>query len=760
MSRNRLRFRCIEFVAAGLLAIALAACGGGGGGGSATAEGPDSAVSGAAALAASSGLTVTVTSASVNSPPVVNFTVTNQSGVGMTGLTSADLRFNIAKLIPGVNGGPAIWQNYINRVVNGAVQGAQERSSTTFGTLVNHADGSYTYTFATDITDPAKNPCPAPCTDADGKALDISFQPGLTHRLTIQQSNSTYPKAAGVYDFVPSGGGLGTSREIVATAKCNECHEQVTAHGTRVDTKMCVTCHNPGSWVAEAGKPNVTVDFKVMIHKLHRGANLPSVVAGTPYKIGNADFSRAVFPQDVRNCAKCHDGTPGATNVTAQGDNWKNKPSMEACGSCHDNVYFGTKPDLAKPYQTVAHSGGVVTDNSTCSLCHGAGRYTDSKDIVVAHNFPARLATAATKFKYNIISVTPTTPGGKPVITFSVTDPTNGDAPYDIKTAPAFTAGAASTLTVKVAWNTTDFNNNGSGQPFGQPISINALTAAVAGGTSGTYTVTSTVAIPAAQTGTLRVIMEGHPAGDVTTAGAFTDRLAVKSVFKDYAMTGTATARRSVVDIAKCDTCHNVLSLHGNNRTDEPQVCVICHNADATDASRRPTTAGMLTGGVDGKLEESIDFKRMIHAIHAGQAGKGGFRTKGITIYGFGGSVNDFSNVVFPGVLSNCTTCHNATSYQLAGIWATPTASGIRGSTVSTGASTTDPADNLRITPTAAVCSSCHDSDVAKTHMQDAFNAANFSATQAAINAGTAEACTFCHGAGRALDVKTVHRVK
>ena len=582
-----------------------------------------------------------------------------------------------------------------------------------------NGNGSYTYTFATDIKSAAT--CPAPCTDADGKALDISYQPGLTHRVTIQQGNSAYPKSAGVYDFVPTGS-FGSKRDIVATAKCNECHNQLTAHGTRVDTKLCVTCHNPGSWVA--GTPNTPVDFKVMIHKIHNGASLPSVVAGTPYVVNGTDFSKAVFPQDVRNCTKCHDGTPGAANATAQGDNWKMQPNMAACGSCHDDVYFGAKPDPAKPYQTIAHPGGIMTDNSTCALCHAAGKFTDAKDIVVAHNFPARLKAAAAKFKYNIISVTPTTAGAKPVITFSVTDPTNADAPYDIKTAAAFTAGANSTLTVKLGWSTSDFGNDSSGQAFGQPVSINLLgnAAVVAGATAGTYTVTSTVAVPATQTGTLRALMDGHPAGDVTTAGTFTDRLPVKSVFKDFAITGTVAARRLVVDIAKCDVCHGVLSLHGNNRTDEPGVCVVCHNPNATDASRRPATAGVLTGGTDGKLEESIDFKTMIHGIHAGQTGKGGFRTKGITIYGFGGSVNDFSGVVFPGKLNDCSTCHAGTSYQLTGVWAAPTANGILGSTISTGASTTDPSDNLRITPIAAVCSSCHDSAVAKTHMQDAFN--------------------------------------
>ncbi len=749
-----------------LVSLALAGCGGGSGGGSAAAgapAAPTEVARGVAELAASTALTTNITGGSVNSPPVVDFTVTNQAGAGMNGLAAADLRFNIAKLVPGSNGGPSSWQNYINRAVGGAVQGAQERSAAgfAFGTLVNNGNGSYTYTFATDIKSAA---CPAPCTDAEGKALDISYQPGLTHRVTIQQGNSAYPRSAGVYDFVPSGSGTGTRRDIVSDAKCNTCHNQLTAHGTRVDTRLCVTCHNPGSWVA--GTPNTPVDFKVMVHRIHYnngGTALPSVVAGTPYKIGSVDFSSVVFPQDVRNCTKCHDATPGATNTSAQGDNWKNQPSMEACGSCHDNVYFGAKADPAKPYQTKAHSGGVMSDNSACALCHAAGKFTDSKDIVVAHNFPARFKAATAKFKYNILSATPTTAGSKPVITFSVTDPTNADAPYDIKTAAAFTAaGGASSLTVKLGWSTSDFGNDSSGQAFGQPVSINLLgnAAVVAGTAPGTYTVTSTVAVPATQTGTLRVMMDGHPAGDVTTAGTFTDRLPVTSVFKDFAITGSVAARRLVVDIAKCKVCHDVLSLHGNNRTDEPGVCAVCHNPNATDASRRPATAGVLTGGADGKLEESIDFKTMIHAIHAGQTDKGGFRTKGITVYGFGGSVNDYSKVVFPGKLNDCSTCHAGTSYQLTGTWGAPTANGILGSSISTGASTTDPADNLRITPIAAVCSSCHDSALAKLHMQDTFNAANFSATQAAINAAGPENCSFCHGPGRVYDVQVVHGVK
>ena len=77
------------------------------------------------------------------------------------------------------------------------------------------------------------------------------------------------------------------------------------------------------------------------------------------------------------------------------------------------------------------------------------------------------------------------------------------------------------------------------------------MNAVVPGGAPGTYTVTSPIVIPLAQTGTLRVMMDGHPAGDVTTAGTFSDRLAVKSVFRDFAISGTVSPRRTVVDIAK-----------------------------------------------------------------------------------------------------------------------------------------------------------------------------------------------------------------
>ena len=766
---GRVWSRWIKVVAASLLALAAAGCGSGGDGGG-TQTPPPAPVTGR-------DLNINISSATSTGRPVVHFSVTDRNGAGVSSITAADLRFNIAKLVPGTNGEPANWQNYINRTVGGAVEGGQERSEVgfAFGTLENLGRGSYTYTFATDITGTATNPCPGPCTDADGKPLNIGYQPGLTHRVTIEQGNSAKPMAAGVFDFVPAGGGAG-ARDVVLSGTCNQCHTELTAHGTRIDTRLCVTCHNPGSWVA--GSPNITLDFRVMVHRIHFNIynslnpsdplapnymppTLPSVTAGFPYVIGARDFSQPTFTQDVRNCTRCHDGA-----ISAQGDNWRTQPSIAACTSCHDDFYFTQQPDPAKPYQTEPHPAGPVADNSTCALCHGPGKVAD---VAVMHNFPARFRAASGKFKFNIISAAPTTVGGSPVVTFSVTDPSNGDAPYDIKAHPAFTTAGLSSLALKLGWTAAgiaDIGNDASGENFAQPVSVDLLNdiTVVPGATPGTYTVDSPVLIPAGQR-TLRVTIEGHPAGDVSSTGpttdditlppgTFADRLSAKSVFKDFAITGAAVPRRSVVDIAKCNACHDLLSVHGNNRSDEPQACAVCHNPNATDMAQR-------IGGpfVDGKAEEAIDFKTMIHGLHAGQESNGGFREKGLVVYGFGGSANDFSTVVYPGKLGNCAACHTDTSYQLSGIWESPTASGILGSTVSTAASPSDPADNLRITPTAAVCSSCHDKQGPRTHMTG-LGGAQFSVTQAVINGGPAELCYFCHGPNGPADVKAVHGVK
>jgi OmcA/MtrC family decaheme c-type cytochrome len=716
-------------------------------------------------------LTIDITGVTISSPPVVEFTAVEENGIPVTGLkagSGGNLRFTIAKLTPGMNGSPSAWQSYVN---NSSSQATYDRD----GTLEDLGNGQFRYTFETDITDPAETG-------------GISYESTLTHRVAIQLDG--FPAHNPTYDFIPAGGAVTFMREIVKTETCNTCHNKLAMHGGgRIKMQYCVTCHNPGTIDPDSGN---TVDFKVMIHKIHRGEDLPSVISGDAYQIigygGSVhDYSTVVFPQDIRNCTKCHDGSDPET---PQGDAWQ-VPSIMACGSCHDDVDFSDGTN---------HDGGVQTD-ATCMTCHdGVFAMTTAE----AHEIPEQIAREA--FQFNIEDVSG---GATPTIQISITDPTfvpPGPGPgtpprYDI-TDDEFT-GPGARLALVIGWGITDdpiidFNNTGgttnNGFPIfkdtaAQPISIDPVaycgaappdaewTCTPDSPENGIYTLTKASPLPASATGTGRVGFEGHVAADFDGDSTFDDEVAVKSVVHDFVITGTLTPRREVVDIAKCDNCHEFLSLHGGNRNDEPALCVICHNPNATDIGRRPlSTDTPVLPTTDGKVEEAIDFKTLIHGIHAGAQTNydgteaHGFREEGLVIWGFpgapcdafGGALgsceHDFSHVRFPGILQDCEACHLSGTYELDGVWEYPTSNGILSTTIST-LDVTDPADDLNISPTAAVCSSCHDSLLARSHMIVP-GSALVGETQANIDiaAGiTPETCALCHGPGQSYDVEVVH---
>jgi len=837
-------YRVVLSAALGLSALVLAGCSGDDGAPGA----PGQPGAGIASVSDAKELNFVITGVAINSAPVVSFSVTNQDGTPVTGFAETDLRFNIAKLRTGT---PTKWQNYILRTrgTTGNIEGSQERKSTGYqwGTLIDNKNGTFTYTFATDITLGVTCPAGATCTEADGTtALNLSYEPSLVHRVGIQQGNSALPRANATYDFIPAGGAITDNRDIVTKDSCNECHNELRVHGSRVETKLCVTCHNPGSWVA--GTPNTTVDFKVMVHKIHRGSDLPTVAGcskvpnppdvlsgcvlpgGGTYKIGNADFSTVVFPfsavnlGDTRSCTKCHDGTVGAKHQTAQGDNWKNVPTIAACGACHDNVKFNVLGSGTGGADDNGHPGGVVDSNTDCLTCHKTGLVGRAVDEL--HNLPNLIKAEGAKYQFNILEICGVAvganpgpvcaPGVTPTVKFSVTNPTVTPATtYNIKTDPAFACvagpggGVPASLSMLIGWNNVDENNVNSGSNPGQPYNVGVLdsyssgtqlctaNANVADSGSGTFTVTFTgKPIPATGvSGSGRAALYGR----VTLPGS-TERVRIRAAYRDFRITDgpLAVARRQVVDINKCINCHDQVSLHGESRTNEPGLCVICHNPSATDINRRPranlaaavspgpcvaepgalanaVNCDPLAGGsIDSKKEEAIDFKRMIHGIHAGAktdlsgGAAHGFRNKGLVVYGFysgAGPANpvDFSHVRFPGFVRDCLTCHLAGTYELTGRWELPTINGVLGSSINTAPLTTDSfalqSDDLNITPTAAVCSACHDGPVAQSHMQ--LNGALFAATQATIDSGAIlEACAICHAPGRVADVKVMHGVK
>jgi OmcA/MtrC family decaheme c-type cytochrome len=677
--------------------------------------------------------------------PTVSITLTSDSGEGLTGLPAGNIRFVIAQLTPGTNGGSSEWQSYVTRD-DGGIPNVQATTETaTAGTYLDNDDGTYEYTFANALTAYPAGPV---------------FDESKTHRVGVEirtSSNGFFPENIPAnnapLDFLPTGGAPIFTRLIVDSDTCNACHDNLEMHGeARFDVEYCVQCHNPSSVDGNTGN---SVDMKRLIHNIHSGrADYQIVGFGDRLH----DWTGLVWPQDLRNCQNCHEEDDPNT---PQASNWRLVPNRAACGTCHydDGDALNLVHDFA--IEDGIHPAGLVfADDTQCVDCHGPDGVVANPEgrlvqIPVAHEILEK--TAGEAFAYNILDVSGTGPGGTPVVRFSVSDPTNGNALYDIHSDAPFTtcAGGASRLSVNVAWSTTDFTNAGSGSNPGLPITMNPLNAC--GGSSvanpdGTFTVTAGTQIPLNAIGSASVAIEGHPAVDVDNDGE-AERIAVTNAV-DYASItdGTIVPRRTVVDIRKCDDCHNQLSLHGNNRTDKPEVCVTCHNPNMTDVNQRapvetpnvPPTDCLNVLGAD---DTPIDFKHMIHAMHAS-----GTIDKPFDVCGFRNSVHSF-DFVYPGRLNNCEGCHLADTYYPVD------AANVLGTTFDVN-DPASPTDDRVVSPNAAVCSACHIEPLDILHMEQ--NGGDFDATKAtdsALISSKIESCAVCHGPGRTADVKAAHGI-
>ncbi len=648
-----------------------------------------------------------ITGVTIASPPVVDFTLTDGNGNAVKNLPASSVGFYIAKLIPGTDGNASSWQSYVN-VVDQPVSGSPGTGTTikaavengAVGTLVDNGDGSYRYTFSFDInsvTDP----------------IPVGYQPALTHRFTLEVRGFA-PVINPIYDFRPSDGaqsGIFT-REIVKTASCNVCHESLVKHGgRRRDTRFCVACHTPGSSDASYGN---TFDAKIFYHKLHRGAYLPSVQppnnSGEEYCFehdGQQCFDDVHFPQDIRNCSNCHNENDPETPDAA---NWYKVPTAEACGSCHDNVNFETGEN---------HVGGP-RDNSTCTSCH-APDTTSSLGAYQKHRILTQ--EGADQYSFNILNIDFAGAGNAPVVTFSVTDPTNNNTPYDLANDADLIAGG---LIFYVAWDTTDYTNPGNSNSRAESSSVydsNGMLRASNNGNS-TYTLTLTEStLPADATGSGIVTF----AGKVTTA---VGDLPVTSTHQFFGITddpANPVPRRLKVDLARCDGCHQRLGFHGN-RNQNLHACAMCHNSAAA------------RGGTPSR--GPMDFKHFIHRKHA---------------------VDD---IRYPQRVSNCIACHTDDGFYPVAI-----DSGVLSTSINRGAVDTDPTDNNRISPNSATCSVCHSSASAQLHMEQ--NGGNFDLCQESdgtmrarvdatcpgsmTGAIVQEGCTTCHAKGRIADVAVSH---
>jgi OmcA/MtrC family decaheme c-type cytochrome len=431
-----------------------------------------------------------------------------------------------------------------------------------------------------------------------------------------------------------------------------------------------------------------------------------------------ADYSHVEFPanpSDPRNCQFCHEQNTGAKQAMAY-----LTPNRAACGACHDNVNFATGENHADLPQ--------VTDNQ-CANCHTPqGELPFDVSIMGAHINPTQFS-GLPGLVIDILKVTDGTAGKKPAITFTLKD--KGGNPV----AANSLVGGANALRAVLAGPTTDYGYTSFGSDVTTPGYVSETASGAPCGTDGTCVYQFTHAIPADAKGTFSIGMEGRRGFTInadTKASVDTEYGAVNKVI-DFSVDGSPIVhRRKVVDIAKCDTCHATLTVHGENRN-QIEMCVLCHNPSETDSSRRP---GATNPDDKNAPPQAVNFALMIHKIHTGEelAGMG----RPYVVVGFGGSHNDFSEVVFPafspsggvGNVQACDLCHVNGSEQNLPI-------GLH--------DVKDPQGLLNPAPaTTSACTACHADKPALSHA--VANTTQFG-----------ESCTACHGPDAEFSPDKVH---
>ncbi len=558
------------------------------------------------------GLAMKVTGAeiTVDGTIRVRFTITDTKGLPLDRLgvvTPGEVRLSfIAATIPK---GETQYRAYTTRAVTSPITNntATQASTDSGGTYETLGEGAYQYTFATK----------APA-DYDRTATH-SIGMTATRDLTEFDLGSQY--ANDVFTFVPDGSKVQTVRDIVRVETCNaHCHDPLAMHGgSRRDTRLCILCHTPQSSDPDTGN---TIDFPVLIHKIHMGANLPSVKAGKPFQIiGNRqrvfDFSEVEFPADPRNCQMCHDAQSGA----AQADAYL-KPNRSACGACHDDVNFATGAN---------HFDIPEVSDSQCGRCHiPEGEMEYDASILGAHRME-RFSRDLPGTVFEIAGIENGAAGKRPTVAFTVKDKAGNLIPLSEMTS----------LGLVLAGPTSDY------ALFFREDGRRAKEA------GGQYFYTFQNAIPADSKGSFSVSIEGYRTVKLlaNTLAERTVRDAGDNKVKYFSIDGSPVEqRRQVVAIEKCNACHYSLSMHGNNRN-RVEHCVQCHNANQTDEARRPAYQMPAV---------TINFRHLIHRIHTGEDAETEY-----TVFGFGGRPFDTTKIIFPGDRRNCNKCHVNDSQQL-----------------------------------------------------------------------------------------------
>lgn len=731
-----LLFTRLSFVAAVMALIALSGCNGDGDGDDdlpamPTATAPPTATPPVAPTLTpggpqpGAGLSSSVLEATVDDMGQVAtvFTLTDDSGVPIRPVLSstsdpaeARVRFTIAHLEEYSGGGELdeTFTRYVNEI--NPTRPTFDRD----GTLesVDPAGGVYRYVFNTRLPEGFDRSQ----TLSIGLQIDRSFE-GL--QLGVNP----------VFDFVPAGG-VPQVRAASATELCNQCHDPLIEHGNRRELRLCLLCHTEAA-VDELGR---SIDMRVMVHKIHRGRDLPSIVQGPPgttyavfssfarmdvvfaQKEEDGDITGVGFPRPIRDCLVCHADGPTAENHLTE-------PSSDACASCHDDVNPSLVPTEAGPPGT-GHFQNQGFADGDCGFCHVPIGVEFDISVAGAHVIPER-STQLEGLNVEILGLTNHRAGQTPVVTFRITN-VDGEPLLDLS-----------------GLNRVAFTIAGPTIEYQRAITVTAAGGGAAGTLTGpdemgAFQYTFAQPVPADATGTWSLAAEARRSVQLTgpNAAPTVNEAAINPVVTFTVDNSMPVPRRIVVADENCQSCHGPFSrgfsIHGNLRN-QVEYCVMCHNPNATDAARRRLDPAAVERGSE---TASIDFKVMIHKIHTGEE----LEMKPYLIYGFGPppqgfTIHDFSEVRFPGDREKCVECHVDATFLLPPF---------PGSAIGPIQAHLDPATGEEIVdgrtpPITAVCTACHDSAAAITHAQ----------TQTAPDGS--EACLICHSEGRPFAVSVEH---
>jgi OmcA/MtrC family decaheme c-type cytochrome len=240
---------------------------------------------------------------------------------------------------------------------------------------------------------------------------------------------------------------------------------------------------------------------------------------------------------------------------------------------------------------------------------------------------------------------------------------------------------------------------------------------------------------------------------------------------------GGHTARRAIAARDKCNACHATLgtdpTFHGGNRND-PTVCAFCHNPQGPSSTRSwPARSSFFVHAVHGAGKRTVDFNW--HGTAA---------TAPVLID------RGFWQVLFPGILNKCETCHLPGMYDFSASVYTPT---LLGNLLYTYAATGTVTNNFEVSPwalavdptltfgarfdsatgtaaagttrvvspIATACFSCHDTNTAKAHMESN-GASIYELRSTALDPISGkpvriEQCLVCHGPGKIAAIAAVH---